>query len=460
VSTSPLSTSDDFPTLNALYPLKKGAEDGFVTKLDPSKIGAASRVWSTFLGGSGNDGMYGVAIDFAGDVYVTGYAGAGSTDYPLKNEVQGNKQGMDVVVTKLWGNGSGLAYSTYLGGDSLAIEMGFAIAVDKDKNAYVTGHTSSKGFPTTPAALKPQCQAIGLECIAGQAFVTKLNAAGQLVYSTFLGGDDAGPTSGEAIAVDADGRAYVTGWTHDPAYPTTPGALDLTCGSDGICNEVLPNTKTDAIVAVLNPFGGFVYSSFLGGHDEDAGTGIAVGAPGVIYVAGFSRSDGSLGSAAAFPTTPGAWDTTLEGNYDGFVAKLLIGADLSVDVKDLVDPVVLSSLGSIARYNVAIKNWGPQLATGIQVPITFEGKVERTVVSAHLAPAGIGACSIIALQWVSCSIGVLNPGDAAAVVVEVKVTKLLGGTSQNLVAKASIKANEPDTKPVNNQDSETTLIKK
>ena len=116
-------------------------------------------------------------------------------------------------------------------------------------------------------------------------------------------------------------------------------------------------------------------------------------------------------------------------------------------MKDLVDPVLLSSAGSIARYNVDIKNWGPELATGIQVPITFEGKVERTVVSAHLAPAGIGACSIIALQWVSCSIGVLNPGAAAAVVVEVKVTKLLGGTSQNLVAKASIKANEPDSKP-------------
>jgi hypothetical protein len=114
--------------------------------------------------------MYGVAIDFAGDIYVTGYAGAGSTDYPLKNEVQGNKQGMDVVVTKLWGNGSGIVYSTYLGGDSLAIEMGFAIAVDKDKNAYVTGHTSSKGnFPTTGA--QPQCPR-SARVHRGPAFVT------------------------------------------------------------------------------------------------------------------------------------------------------------------------------------------------------------------------------------------------------------------------------------------------
>lgn len=74
-------------------------------------------------------------------------------------------------------------------------------------------------------------------------------------------------------------------------------------------------------MAVLNPFGpGFAYSSFLGGHEEDEGNGIAVGAPGVIYLAGMTGSDGSLGAAAAFPTTPGAWNTTLQGNRDGFVA--------------------------------------------------------------------------------------------------------------------------------------------
>lgn len=129
-------------------------------------------------------------------------------------------------------------------------------------------------------------------------------------------------------------------------------------------------------------------------------------------------------------------------------------------MKDVLDPVVLSSVGGIARYKMDIKNLGPQLATGIQVPITFDGKVERKVVSAHLTPAGIGTCSIIAQTWVPRSFGLLNPGDAAAVVVQVKVTKLLGGLSQPLTATASIKANEPDSKPLNNQDKETTLIKK
>jgi hypothetical protein len=178
------------------------------------------------------------------------------------------------------------------------------------------GRAPQFSISTTPVTLKPQCQAMGPKCIAGQAFVTKLNALGQLVYSTFLGGD-AGATSGEAIAVDADGRAYVTGWTYDPTYPTTPGALDPTCGSDGSCNGIPPNTKEDAFVAVLNPSGsGFAYSSFLGGHEDDEGTGIAVGAPGVIYLAGMTSSDGSLGAAAAFPTTAAAWNATLQGTLD------------------------------------------------------------------------------------------------------------------------------------------------
>jgi hypothetical protein len=139
-------------------------------------------------------------------------------------------------------------------------------------------------------------------------------------------------------------------------------------------------------VAVLNPFGSaFAYSSFLGGHELDRGTGIAVGAPGVIYLAGMTSSDGSLGAAA--------WNATLHGTLDGFAAKLLIGADLTVDVTDLLDPVVLvSGAGGIAHYRVDIKN--------------------------------------------------------------------LGGLSQALTATASIKANEPDSKPQNNQDKETTLIKK
>jgi hypothetical protein len=456
-----MTTSHDFPTFQALFPVKKGFEEGFVTKIDPTKVGLDSRVWSTFLGGSGDDAILAVTTDIWNDVYVTGYAGAGSNDYPLEDEVQGNAGGIDAVVTKIRGNGSGLAYSTYLGGDSVAYEMGNAIAVDKDLNAYVTGQTASKNFPTTPGSAQPQCVGVGVDCIAGQAFVTKLGPLGELVASTFLGGT-AGPTSASGIAVDADGRAYVIGTTSDPTYPTTPDALDPTCGSDGACNGVMPPVASDAFVAVLNPTGTtFTYSSFLGGHASDDGFGIAVVAPGVMILAGTTMSDDSAGTAAAFPTTPHAWNTTLHGNMDGFVAKLHIGADLAVDVKDDVDPIkLLSGSGGVARYTAAVKNHGPQGATSVQVPVTFEGKVIRKVQAVQLMPAGAGACAIVSDAWVSCTLGLLPPGATALVRVEVKLFGLEGGSSQVLTAKAVASANEPDAKPQNNEDKEPTLIKK
>jgi hypothetical protein len=377
------------------------------------------------------------------------------------NPVQGNAGGIDAVVTKFRGNGSGVDYSTYLGGDSVNVESGYGIAVDKDRNAYVTGLATSENFPTTPGSAQPQCVAVGVNCVAGQAFVTKLGPLGQLVSSTFLGGD-AGFTSGNAIAVDADGRAYVIGTTMDPTFPTTSDALDSTCGSDGACDAAVPPTKSDAFVAVLNPTGStFTYSSFLGGHAIDDGRGIAVGAPGVIYLAGSTDSDDSAGPAAAFPTTPNAWNTALQGNRDGFVAKLHIGADVSVDVKDDVDPVVLlSGSGGVARYTVAVKNHGPQNATSVEVPVKFEGKVIRKVQSVQLMPAGAGACAIVADAWVSCTLGLLPSGATALVRVEVKLFGLEGGSSQVLTAKAVATANEPDAKPQNNQDTEPTLIKK
>jgi hypothetical protein len=446
-----LTSASDFPTLGALYPVKKGPDDGFVTRIDPAESGAASLVWSTYLGGSGNDALFGVATDSLGAVYVTGYAGAGSIDYPLVNPVHGDRQGTDVVVTRLRFDGSGLDYSTYLGGQSNQYEQGLAIAVDQDRNAYVTGFTGSATFPTTPWSPQPHCQSVGQACVSGQAFVTRLSPFGQLVHSTYLGGSQ-GPTRGQAIAVDDDGRAYVTGSTADPSYPTTPNALDASCGTDGACDAISPDFKDDAFVAVLSPnFSHFVYSSFLGGHDADMGNGIAVGSPGVIHVAGEARSAGT------FPATPGAWDTTLQGFNDGFVAKLVIGADLGVVVKDFPDPVVLSG-GGLAHYTVQVKNAGPETATAVLLPITFTGPVARQVQSVQLSPPGIGACQIMVQQWVSCSFPSLKPGASASLKIDVKVLELRSGKKQLLTASATVDAAEPDPVPGNNQAQQATVI--
>jgi hypothetical protein len=193
----------------------------------------------------------------------------------------------------------GLDYSTFLGGTS--DDSGADIAVDGNGRAYVTGGTDSTDFPTTPGAFDRTFN--GSE----DAFVTKLNGSGSaLAYSTFLAGT--GSDGGRGIAVRA-GRAYVTGATDSPDYPTTPGAFDRTF-----------NGAEDAFVTKLNVSGSALgYSTFLGGTSFDAGRGIAVDGSGRVYVTGYTPS-------AEYPTTPGAFDTSFNGiDVDAFVTKLPTG---------------------------------------------------------------------------------------------------------------------------------------
>jgi hypothetical protein len=184
----------DFPTKNAFQATLKGFADAFVTKFEAC---GCALVYSTYLGGSSGASVgYGIAVDAEGSAYVTG--GTGSTDFPIKNAFQEIfSGGGDVFVTKFDALGN-LAYSTYWGeGGS---ERGRGIAVDTDGNAYVTGASYSFG--------------------GGDAFVIKLDATGDaLVYSTYLGGSGDGDT-GNGIAVDARGNAYVTGSTNSPDFPT------------------------------------------------------------------------------------------------------------------------------------------------------------------------------------------------------------------------------------------------
>jgi hypothetical protein len=174
--------------------------------------------YSTYLGEWASiDSGYGIAVDAAGNAYVTGQTS--SSDFPTTpgafQAVFGG--GFDAFVTKLNPTGSGVVYSTYLGGGY--DERGNAIAVDAAGNAHVTGNTNSSNFPTTPGAFQTAFASPGYE----DAFLTKLNPTGSaLVYSTYLGGDS--NDLGYAIAVGAAGNAYVTGITNSSNFPTTPGA--------------------------------------------------------------------------------------------------------------------------------------------------------------------------------------------------------------------------------------------
>jgi Beta-propeller repeat len=254
--------------------------------------------YSTFIGGTGNERGIEVAADGFGNAYVTG--GTYSEDFPTTTGAVDTsyQASSDAFVTKLDPTGSTVLYSTYIGGG--AAESGLGIAV-LGNIAYVTGGTGSSDFPTTAGAFDTSHN--GNEDV----WVLRLNSTGTaLDYSTFIGGSSAAGDFGQAIAVDKQGNAYVTGGTGGAGFPTTTGAYDTTYNGDLL----------DCYVAKLNPTGtGLVYSTLLGGAGKDVGAGIAVGPSGAAYVTGDT-------SSSNYPTTTGAYDRTSNGKLDAFVTKV------------------------------------------------------------------------------------------------------------------------------------------
>ena len=303
------------------YVLRGGNDIGFqVAAFDGSRPLIIDPVlaYSTLLGGSGWDAGYDIVVDAGGNAYVTGFAG--STDFPTTpgafQTALLSGPYYSAFVTKLNPTGSGLVYSTYLGGSGG--DAGYAIAVDAGGNAYVTGSTGSVNFPTTPGAFQPVhgsyywflwltlhpdpnlCPNPNT-CLPADAFITKLNPAGSaLVYSTYLGGKDS--DGGSSIAIDAEGNVHVTGGTASLNFPTTVDAFQ----------HMLPGCCGSAFVAKINPSYpgvlGLLYSTYLGGTYSDSSTGIAVDMGGNAYVVGTT-------SSSDFPTTPGAFQTSGRGAF-------------------------------------------------------------------------------------------------------------------------------------------------
>jgi hypothetical protein len=304
-----------FPTTTGAYQeMAPANSNAFVAKLDPTRSGPASLVYSTYLGGTAQDVGEGVAVDAGGNAYVTGYTQ--STDFPAVGAHQPANGGgaYDAFVTKLNPAGSGPVYSTYLGGSGDDLgggsggqnERGNPIAVDADGNAYVTGSTTSTNFPTTNA-LQP-ANGGGTD-----AFVSKLNPAGAgLAYSSYLGG--AGLDVGTGIAIDAQGSAHVTGRT------SSSGAPPLGFPTSNAIQGTNAGGTADAFVSQLQPAGNALsYSTYLGGSDFDYGQAIAIDAQGNTYVIGVTGSPGT--GSAAFPTA-GPIQTANAGGTDAFVVKL------------------------------------------------------------------------------------------------------------------------------------------
>lgn len=316
--------------------------------------------YSTYLGGNGNDQGNGIAVDTTGNTYITGQTG--STNFPTLSPFQAatGGGGSDVFVTKLNANGNALIYSTYLGGSST--DFGNAIAVDTQGNAYITGRTDSTNFPLQNA----------LQGSLGggtQAFVAKLNSSGNgLDYSTYLGGTNPGPTgdtglgTGYGIAVDAQGSAYVTGFTTAANFPTVNAFQPIRGGSPS-------DRSQDAFVTKFNPAGNaLIYSTYLGGSNPqgtasgvDTGFGIAIDTQGNAYVSGTT-------SSTTFPTA-NPFQATLNGtNLDGqdaFVTKL------NPQGNALVFSTYLGGSDRDNGYAIAVSSQGNAYVTGSTFSTNF-----------------------------------------------------------------------------------------
>jgi hypothetical protein len=274
-----------------------GDRDAFVAKVDAS---GTHLDYAGYIGGRGSDSGFGIAVDGSGNAYVTGDTRSGQKTFPatVGPDVTFNGDA-DAFVAKVDASGTHLDYAGYIGGASF--EAGSGIAVDGAGNAYVGGSTTSDQA-TFPVTVGPDLNANGND----DAFVAKVDASGtQLDYAGYIGGG--GSDTGDGIAVDGSGNAYVTGATdsRQATFPVTVGP-DLTA-----------NGNNDAFVAKVDASGTHLdYAGYVGGSGSDVGRSIAVDGSGNAYVTG---STGSL--PATFPVTVGP-DLTANGNSDAFVAKI------------------------------------------------------------------------------------------------------------------------------------------
>jgi hypothetical protein len=295
--------STNFPTVAGAYKTTNaGGFDVFVTKISAD---GSTLIYSTYVGGSGDDSGNAIAVDGSGNAFVAGGTGS-STNFPTTTgQTTFGGGSLDAFVFELASSGGTLTYSTYLGGSGDDVATGLALAKDGSGDTFVVGSTGSLNFPTTAGTVQPAING------TSNGFVTKLNSSGSArLYSTYLGGGTGDFAS--AVAVDTSNDAFVTGATQNSTFPTTPGAFQTTCSTAANCNGGL----SDAFISVLKPdASGFVYSTFLGGSGADQGLGIAVDSAGDAYVTGLTQSSDFKLKNAIQGTFGG-------GTQDAFVSAL------------------------------------------------------------------------------------------------------------------------------------------
>ena len=451
------TNSTNFPVKNGSYQTKCGLTAGgdcstaFLSVLNqPGLPPGTGYIYSTYLGGSGGLGeaAYGVALDSNNNAYVAGITG--SPNFPTTTGAFRTKCGTDGLcngsydgfVTKVNPAGTGLVYSTFLGGSGYDYLSG--IAVDKGGNAYVAGGTTSNDFPVSASAPQKTYGGASPGCvpssatICGDVTISKLNATGtKLGYSTYLGGSgDESP--GFSMAIDSRGNAFVTGFTDSADFPQIR-PLQAFGGGPG-----------DAFLVAVNPSGdAFTYSTYLGGNGWDFGYHTATDPSGNVYVGGGTTSTDFKLTAHATQTKCGTDGTCNGGLADVFMVKVIFSADMAVSNHA---PASVAS-GRTIRYSITAKNNGPDPASAVAVSdVTPAGTTFNSVTTNG------GTCtapSVGGTGTVTCTVTSVPSGSHLSITLVLNVTAGSGSVISDTVSVSSATF---DPVAGNNQATATTNV--
>lgn len=459
-----------FPTTSGAFQsaLSSTSGNAFLSRIDTTKSGSASLIYSTYLGGNGanatnpasvgfGDAGLSLAVDSTSAAYIVGVTT--STNFPTTTTAFQSSAPQAATlgtafVSKIDTSGgktgtASLLYSTYLGGEKS--DFGLGIALGPNNVAYATGTTTSLTFPTFPGAFQTTGNT------SGAAFIslvdTGLTGSASLKYSTFLGGT--GSSTAFGIRADAAGNAYVAGQTNSASFPVTPGAFQATLAA---------GAAGDAFISELNPGGkgaaDLVYSTYFGGKNSgtvtDMANAIAIDASNNAFITGATSST----NLPVFPN-PGAFQTTLKGTSDAFVAKLTLVPTVTISPTSLNFGTVLVGTVTPAQTVTLTNNSNSTLTI-----------TSITVVAINPPAANVDfaisskTCANSVASGVSCTVNVtFQPSVAAAESAKLVFTDSdtsspqsvsLSGTGSNVAPDFSVSA--PATLSVNQGSSGTATV--
>ncbi len=462
--------SADYPLVAPLQATPGGKKDAFVTRLN----NLGQPVYSSYLGGQGDDVVRAMAIDTGGSrIYLTGFTASGDHDLSLPargtrpwpttpgaydtlcgqsgacdgSDGNGNPlTAYDAFLTRLDAAGSSLGYSTFLGGGRY--DYGNAIAVTVAGDVLIGGETLSADFPATPGSLDDSCEDRGDgQCQSAEGYLLRLspNGGGQndLVFATFLGGS-ATDTIAD-LAIDNSERIYLAGTSLSDDLPTRQSIVS---GPPARPDNAVLTRSRNVFLANLDSSGStLTFASYLGGRNDDRATAIAVDSGGIVHLAGYTLSaDLSVSQGTAQPQHGDLLASATTTADDGFLLRIapFLDGDLSATLNN--DSNGQLTLGQQVRYTATVRNNGLQTAESVTLTDTLPDAV---IFDAAQSDPGCQQYS----GRLNCSLGALASGEQRQIDIVVR-PKNQGSYSHQI----TVTALQTDSTPADNTASSDTVL--